>query len=63
MRVAGTSTDLTASYKLVAIKLITASKEHLENHYSDLAGKPFFPGLVACKPATSSLSVSKDILR
>ncbi|KAF1817542.1 nucleoside diphosphate kinase-like protein [Eremomyces bilateralis CBS 781.70] len=34
-------------YKLVAIKLMTASKEHLENHYSDLAGKPFFPGLIA----------------
>ncbi|KAM0707414.1 hypothetical protein Q7P35_004059 [Cladosporium inversicolor] len=34
-------------FKLAAIKLVTASKEHLETHYSDLAGKPFFPGLVA----------------
>ncbi|PNS21093.1 hypothetical protein CAC42_3431 [Sphaceloma murrayae] len=34
-------------YKLVAIKLMTASKEHLEKHYSDLSDKPFFPGLVA----------------
>ncbi|KAF1981375.1 nucleoside diphosphate kinase [Aulographum hederae CBS 113979] len=34
-------------FKLVAIKLMTASKEHLENHYSDLSEKPFFKGLVA----------------
>ncbi|KAL1302934.1 hypothetical protein AAFC00_003255 [Neodothiora populina] len=33
-------------YKLAAIKLVTASKEHLEKHYADLAGKPFFPGLI-----------------
>jgi nucleoside diphosphate kinase len=36
-------------FKLVAIKLLTASKEHLEKHYEDLAKKPFFPGLVSCK--------------
>merc|ERR1711915_1056899 len=33
-------------FKLVAMKMMQASKEHLENHYSDLAGKPFFNGLV-----------------
>ncbi|KAF4632531.1 hypothetical protein G7Y89_g5592 [Cudoniella acicularis] len=33
-------------YKLAAIKLVTASKEHLEKHYEDLATKPFFPGLI-----------------
>jgi len=33
-------------YKLAAIKLLTASKEHLEKHYEDLAEKPFFPGLI-----------------
>ncbi|TQS37750.1 hypothetical protein Golomagni_01763 [Golovinomyces magnicellulatus] len=33
-------------YKLVAIKLITASREHLEKHYEDLSSKPFFPGLI-----------------
>ncbi|KAI6244859.1 Nucleoside diphosphate kinase [Erysiphe necator] len=33
-------------YKLVAIKLVTASKEHLEKHYEDLSSKPFFPGLI-----------------
>ncbi|CBY01501.1 nucleoside diphosphate kinase [Plenodomus lingam] len=34
-------------FKLAAIKLVTPSKEHLEKHYEDLAGKPFFPGLIA----------------
>jgi len=33
-------------FKLVAIKLTIASKEHLEKHYADLSAKPFFPGLV-----------------
>ncbi|EEP79032.1 nucleoside diphosphate kinase 1 [Uncinocarpus reesii 1704] len=36
----------TRGYKLVAIKLVSPSKEHLEQHYADLAGKPFFKGLV-----------------
>jgi len=34
-------------YKLAAIKIVSASKEHLEKHYADLKNKPFFPGLVA----------------
>ncbi|KAI6830870.1 Nucleoside diphosphate [Hortaea werneckii] len=34
-------------YKLAAIKLVTPSKEHLEKHYEDLKGKPFFPGLIS----------------
>merc|ERR1712045_23922 len=33
-------------FKLVAMKFMTASKEHLPTHYEDLAKKPFFPGLV-----------------
>ncbi|KEZ39889.1 Histidine kinase [Scedosporium apiospermum] len=33
-------------FKLVAIKLVSPSKEHLETHYADLKEKPFFPGLV-----------------
>lgn len=33
-------------YQLVALKLVHASREHIEKHYADLAGKPFFPGLV-----------------
>lgn len=45
-----------SSYKLVAIKLMTASKEHLEKHYEDLSDKPFFKGLVACtSPTLTSL--------
>merc|ERR1712224_935360 len=33
-------------FKLVAVKLTTPGKEHLEKHYEDLAGKPFFAGLI-----------------
>jgi len=33
-------------FKLIALKLVHATKEHLEKHYADLAGKPFFPGLI-----------------
>ncbi|KAH7383511.1 nucleoside diphosphate kinase [Cadophora sp. MPI-SDFR-AT-0126] len=33
-------------FKLAAIKLMTASQEHLEKHYEDLSSKPFFPGLI-----------------
>jgi nucleoside-diphosphate kinase len=33
-------------YKLVAIKLVSPGKAHLEQHYSDLKDKPFFAGLV-----------------
>merc|ERR1712080_644582 len=33
-------------FKLVAMKFMQASVEHLEKHYADLAKKPFFPGLV-----------------
>merc|ERR1711944_59589 len=33
-------------FKLVAMKFMQASKEHLEEHYADLKKKPFFPGLV-----------------
>ena len=35
-------------FKLVGIKMVTPSKEHLEKHYADLSDKPFFPGLIAC---------------
>jgi len=33
-------------FKLVAMKFMWASEEHLKKHYADLAEKPFFPGLV-----------------
>ena len=36
-------------FKLVAMKLASPTQEHLEKHYADLAGKPFFKGLVACE--------------
>lgn len=40
--------EIAARYKLAAIKMVTPSKEHLEEHYKDLAQKPFFKGLVTC---------------
>ncbi|EPB70516.1 nucleoside diphosphate kinase [Ancylostoma ceylanicum] len=33
-------------YKLVALKMMTASKEHSEVHNKDLKDKPFFPHLI-----------------
>ncbi|KAJ3476093.1 hypothetical protein NLI96_g11399 [Meripilus lineatus] len=33
-------------FKLIALKLVHATPEHLEKHYADLAGRPFFPGLI-----------------
>jgi nucleoside-diphosphate kinase len=47
-------------FKLVAIKLITPSKEHLEKHYADLSDKPFFPGLIACTPSHHSLAILQE---
>ncbi|KAJ5223734.1 hypothetical protein N7468_008276 [Penicillium chermesinum] len=38
-------------FKLVAMKLTSPSKEHLETHYSDLSSKPFFKGLVSLAPS------------
>ncbi|OZJ04193.1 hypothetical protein BZG36_02187 [Bifiguratus adelaidae] len=33
-------------YQLLALQLLTPTKEHLEQHYADLKAKPFFPGLI-----------------
>ncbi|OWZ20159.1 Nucleoside diphosphate kinase B [Phytophthora megakarya] len=33
-------------YKLVALKMMTATEERAKNHYADLSARPFFPGLV-----------------
>ncbi|GKY99473.1 nucleoside diphosphate kinase B [Mayamaea pseudoterrestris] len=33
-------------FKLVAMKLTSPGKEHLEKHYEDLKDKKFFPGLI-----------------
>jgi nucleoside-diphosphate kinase len=34
-------------FKLVAMKLATPTKEHMEAHYADLKAKKFFPGLIS----------------
>lgn len=34
-------------YQLLGAKLTLPTKELLEKHYADLAGKPFFPGLIS----------------
>ncbi|XP_073976017.1 nucleoside diphosphate kinase [Rhodnius prolixus] len=36
----------TKGFKLVAMKFMWASDEHLKKHYEDLAGRPFFPKLI-----------------
>ena len=36
----------TKGFKLVAMKLCRPGQAHLEEHYADLAGKKFFPGLI-----------------
>ncbi|KAJ1982052.1 nucleoside diphosphate kinase Ndk1 [Dimargaris xerosporica] len=33
-------------YQLLALQLLHPTKQHLEQHYADLAGKPFFPKLI-----------------
>eukprot|EP00941_MAST-03F_sp_MAST-3F-sp1_P005620 g5620.t1 len=33
-------------FKLVALKMMQPSREHLETHYADLKGKSFFGGLI-----------------
>jgi hypothetical protein len=36
----------TRGFKLVALKLVSPGKAHLEQHYADLSSKPFFADLV-----------------
>ncbi|KAL9114703.1 MAG: hypothetical protein Q9227_001381 [Pyrenula ochraceoflavens] len=51
-------------YKLAAIKLVTPSKDHLEQHYADLSDKPFFKGLVTCiLGATNPLASAPGTIR
>ncbi|CAG7846434.1 Nucleoside diphosphate kinase B Short=NDK B; Short=NDP kinase B; AltName: Full=Histidine protein kinase NDKB; AltName: Full=P18 [Serendipita indica DSM 11827] len=33
-------------FKIIAMKMVHATTEHLEKHYADLKNKPFFPGLI-----------------
>lgn len=48
-------------YKLVAMKLVTPSKEHLEKHYEDLSDKPFYKGLVTCEQPP--LEIHKNLIK
>ncbi|WFD06694.1 nucleoside-diphosphate kinase [Malassezia vespertilionis] len=53
-------------YQLVAMKLVHASEEHLEKHYQDLKGKPFFSGLVkymASGPVVAMVWQGKDAVK
>ncbi|KAH8930040.1 nucleoside diphosphate kinase [Atractiella rhizophila] len=53
-------------FKLVALKFVHASKEHLEKHYADLSSKPFFPGLVkymSSGPVVAMVWEGKDVVK
>ncbi|OJJ83153.1 uncharacterized protein ASPGLDRAFT_26750 [Aspergillus glaucus CBS 516.65] len=53
-------------FKLAALKLATPSKEHLEKHYADLAGKPFFPGLITYMlsgPVVAMVWEGRDVVK
>lgn len=53
-------------YQLVGLKMVHASQEHIEKHYADLAGKPFFPGLVkymSSGPVVAMVWQGKDVVK
>lgn len=53
-------------YQLVGLKMVHASKDHIEKHYEDLAGKPFYPGLVAYMssgPVVAMIWQGKDVVK
>jgi len=53
-------------YSLIAMKMATPTKEHFEKHYSDLAAKPFFPGLLKYMmsgPVVAMVWQGTDIVR
>jgi nucleoside-diphosphate kinase len=53
-------------YKLIAMKHMQATVEHLENHYADLSKKAFFPGLVkymASGPVVPMVWEGKDVVK
>ncbi|KAG6887529.1 Nucleoside diphosphate kinase B [Termitomyces sp. Mi166 len=53
-------------FKLVALKFVQATEEHLEKHYADLKEKPFFPGLVkymASGPVVASVWEGLDAVK
>ena len=52
-------------YKLVAMKLTSPTKEHMENHYADLKSKKFFPGLIkymTSGPVCAMVWEGKDVV-
>lgn len=53
-------------YKLIAMKHMQATVEHLENHYADLSKKAFFPGLVkymASGPVVPMVWEGKEVVK
>ena len=53
-------------YQLCGLKMRTASKELLEEHYGDLKSKPFFPGLInfmMSGPVVSMVWQGKDVVK
>ncbi|EGG00245.1 uncharacterized protein MELLADRAFT_75797 [Melampsora larici-populina 98AG31] len=53
-------------YKIVALKMMHPSKEHVEKHYADLAGKPFFAGLcsfMSSGPVVAIVFEGKDVVK
>jgi len=53
-------------YKIVALKMIHASKDHVEKHYADLKDKPFFAGLtsfMSSGPVVAIVFEGKDVVK
>jgi nucleoside-diphosphate kinase len=53
-------------YQLVALKLMHPTRELLEEHYADLKGKPFFPGLMnymTSGPVVGMVWAGKDVVK
>lgn len=59
-------------YKLIAMKMASPSKEHLETHYEDLKSRKFFPSLIEymmmgpvvamCWQGTAAVSTGRKIV-
>ncbi|KAJ3356370.1 nucleoside diphosphate kinase [Entophlyctis luteolus] len=53
-------------FKLAALKLVAPGKAHLEQHYADLAGKKFFPGLISYMtsgPVVAMVWIGKGVVK
>ncbi|KAI9175836.1 nucleoside diphosphate kinase Ndk1 [Blastocladiella emersonii ATCC 22665] len=56
----------TRGFKLAALKMVTPTQAHLEEHYADLKAKAFFPGLIkymTSGPVVAMVWVGKDVVR